>query len=623
VKGVAGGGTDKRERWSSFYSILFSYFILLSCGSFFGLLFFFVFFFSLTFVLHVCVFIKVSKQLEPYFKSDDWHGAMDLLKKYDIKRNTHTNTHTMLTHASFVCSFQAFNFFTLAHTYIHAPGAESISINDWYRLGRALEIAYSKELAASSSSSESEEEENVENDEDKSTLHWLSKMKKSKNEYDFRCFFLCPSDRWALFEKIDERCEEMLIGCTLKEYHAKFIQPNEQQQQPPPQVEAAVTSPVQEKSNFLSYSNNMNDKVGLLEETSDLLSGGVMDQWSMAGRAIGYRQAIKYLLSQPSSTSSSTSETGGGGRESKSLLVQSDLDAFHEFLNEFRTATRNYATDQIKWFRKDEEFMFLSVEFMSRNPLESINKNKKPRNVGSGKSNGRGVMQQQQRILGDNTQDGGGVVSNRPSEGAGSRPRDLGSNNNNNNNMSPANRKKREEEAEERKRKRDYEMFESKARERKHHLLQLVLEMFRKQREEYNNELHSQQQLAIREEVLSQGSKMKAYASNRWLIKDDIDLLSKRQQKKLVIGKMYEDRRQKRKLVSSSADAGGGGGGNGSGDEDNEDDESHLSKVTLKEIVGRAHHCMMKLKTAGIVREDDPNVLFRHLMPRKKEEEDV
>ena len=66
-----------------------------------------------------------------------------------------------------------------------------------------------------------------------------------------------------------------------------------------------------------------------------------MTHESMAGRAIGYRQAIEYLT--------------------RADFVEADAEAFSSFLLKFGTATRNYATQQLKWFRKDPSFLFVSV----------------------------------------------------------------------------------------------------------------------------------------------------------------------------------------------------------------------------------------------------------------------
>ena len=80
---------------------------------------------------------------------------------------------------------------------------------------------------------------------------------------------------------------------------------------------------------------------GLLQETGRLLCAGVLLPDTTPGRAIGYRQALDYLC-RPDPRAG-------------------DEDALDAFLHEFLTSTRRYAKEQMKWFRKDREFMFVPV----------------------------------------------------------------------------------------------------------------------------------------------------------------------------------------------------------------------------------------------------------------------
>ena len=59
-------------------------------------------------------------------------------------------------------------------------------------------------------------------------------------------------------------------------------------------------------------------------------------------RAIGYRQTLEYLR-----------------RQDPNPL---DDKSFSEFLDKFRTATRQYAKKQMQWFRRDGKFMFIPVD---------------------------------------------------------------------------------------------------------------------------------------------------------------------------------------------------------------------------------------------------------------------
>jgi tRNA dimethylallyltransferase len=102
---------------------------------------------------------------------------------------------------------------------------------DWYRLRRTLEIAYTV----------------VERGGDALLERLYSGEREGGLEsygYDVRCFFLCPNDRMKHTEVVDRRCEDMVVR-------------------------------------------------GLLKETTDLhLSDQLPD---MAARAIGYRQTLDYL----------------------------------------------------------------------------------------------------------------------------------------------------------------------------------------------------------------------------------------------------------------------------------------------------------------------------------------
>eukprot|EP00546_Thalassionema_frauenfeldii_P018076 CAMPEP_0178900782 /NCGR_PEP_ID=MMETSP0786-20121207/3659_1 /TAXON_ID=186022 /ORGANISM="Thalassionema frauenfeldii, Strain CCMP 1798" /LENGTH=319 /DNA_ID=CAMNT_0020571813 /DNA_START=754 /DNA_END=1713 /DNA_ORIENTATION=- len=103
--------------------------------------------------------------------------------------------------------------------------------NDWYRLRRTMEIAYTA----------------LDEDDPISIDSLFSGEREGGLEsldYDVRCFFLCPSDRMEHTSIIDERCEQMIIR-------------------------------------------------GLLQETTELEISN--DLPIMATKAIGYRQVLEYL----------------------------------------------------------------------------------------------------------------------------------------------------------------------------------------------------------------------------------------------------------------------------------------------------------------------------------------
>lgn len=118
-----------------------------------------------------------------------------------------------------------------------------------------------------------------------SRLSW--KGRRKPQNYDFHCWFLHrPKDK--LYERIDKRCEKML-------------------------------------------------KDGFLEEVKRLDEQGLRKN-SSAAQAIGYRQALDFLL-----TDQSPKE-------------------YENFVKLFKQATRNYAKRQFTWFRKEPMFRWLDVE---------------------------------------------------------------------------------------------------------------------------------------------------------------------------------------------------------------------------------------------------------------------
>ncbi|CAM9869254.1 unnamed protein product, partial [Sphacelaria rigidula] len=126
--------------------------------------------------------------------------------------------------------------------------------------------------------------------------------RETKADYDFRAFFIM-GDRERMFRRIDSRCEAML-------------------------------------------------ERGLLVETADLLVKGTLDPASPAGRAIGYRQAIDFLTQDVDVQTVGIAEGG---------LHVRDVDAesrFLEFYHGFAAKTRQYASDQMKWFRSSKGRLF-------------------------------------------------------------------------------------------------------------------------------------------------------------------------------------------------------------------------------------------------------------------------
>ncbi|XP_051126889.1 tRNA dimethylallyltransferase 9 [Andrographis paniculata] len=185
------------------------------------------------------------------------------------------------------------------------PGVHSLAANDWYRLRRRLEIL--KLTGASPSTfevpynsfKEKFESSAVDDSGINSSVAEESRAKDLK--YNFICFFL-STQRLDLYRSIDSRCEEMLLGD------------------------------------------------GLLSEAKWLLDLGLMPNSNSATRAIGYRQAMDYLLLS---------------REQEGWSSPKD---FYKFLFEFQKASRNFAKRQLTWFRNEPLYQWIDAS----NPLENV-----------------------------------------------------------------------------------------------------------------------------------------------------------------------------------------------------------------------------------------------------------
>lgn len=135
----------------------------------------------------------------------------------------------------------------------------------------------------------------------------------SDMDFDFRCVFLY-GDRVEVNRTIDERCERMIFG---------------------------------------------NENGSVLEEVGSLLcSGGLKVAPQAPSRAIGYRQTIAYLVER--ALVSIGIEGIDKGRK----------EAFRDYLNQFMSATRGYAKQQMAWYRKDRRFRW--VEAGTENTVEEI-----------------------------------------------------------------------------------------------------------------------------------------------------------------------------------------------------------------------------------------------------------
>lgn len=182
------------------------------------------------------------------------------------------------------------------------PKANMLAANDWYRLRRSLEIIKSSGSPPSAFHVPYDlfREKSVSNGKDgfediDSSSDVPEQIVPNNLDYDFICFFL-SSPRIDLYRSIDLRCEDMLSG-----------------------------------------------RDGLLSEASCLLDMGLLPNSNSATRAIGYRQAMEYLVK--------CRQQGGC----------SSTREFYAFLSEFQKASRNFAKRQMTWFRNERIYHWLDA----------------------------------------------------------------------------------------------------------------------------------------------------------------------------------------------------------------------------------------------------------------------
>ncbi|KAJ1441688.1 P-loop containing nucleoside triphosphate hydrolase, partial [Sesbania bispinosa] len=184
------------------------------------------------------------------------------------------------------------------------PKAQELAVNDWYRLRRSLEIIKSSGSPPSAfrvpyDSFREQDDCSVADGSESSDMNTyhdaMEETNSSELDYEFMCFFL-STDRLHLYKSIDYRCEDMLLG-----------------------------------------------RDGILSEAQWLLDMGLHPNSNSATRAIGYRQAMEYLLR--------CRQHGG----------QSSVGEFYKFLAEFQKASRNFAKRQLTWFRNEHIYHWLDA----------------------------------------------------------------------------------------------------------------------------------------------------------------------------------------------------------------------------------------------------------------------
>jgi tRNA dimethylallyltransferase len=168
------------------------------------------------------------------------------------------------------------------------PKARGLSVNNWNRLSRSLEIIRSSGSPPSAFALPY----NAFCEQHDTGLTEATfadgNCEARELDYDFFCIFLA-SPRIELYRSIDLRCEEMLA-----------------------------------------------DTGGLLSEASWLLDIGLQPRINSATSAIGYKQAMEYLLH--------CRQNGG----------ESTPQEFLDFLAKFQRTSRNFAKRQLTWFRNEK-----------------------------------------------------------------------------------------------------------------------------------------------------------------------------------------------------------------------------------------------------------------------------
>ena len=121
----------------------------------------------------------------------------------------------------------------------------------------------------------------------------------------------------------------------------------------------------------------------MLKETADLLVLGALDPASPAGRAIGYRQAIDFLLREAQLVEANTANAGigmssgviaaaGGDGGDSGEGVADPETRFVEFLLTFTAKTRQYSGEQMKWFRSSKGGDFSWEAWDLGGPIEEV-----------------------------------------------------------------------------------------------------------------------------------------------------------------------------------------------------------------------------------------------------------
>ncbi|KAL7471286.1 hypothetical protein ACHAXS_011604 [Conticribra weissflogii] len=180
---------------------------------------------------------------------------------------------------------------------------------DWYRLRRLLEVAYT--VAAKKKKSQSQNKKNIKQKQGCNSEEDEVSVKDILKEFTEKELYTGVRSGSLLESGYDVRCF--------------FLCPDDRM------------------SHFQTVDRRCEEMLlrGLLRETAQLYVTGRLPEESQVTRAIGYRQALDYLK--------------------RDNARSGDREAFTSFLDDFATATRQYAKKQMQWFRRDNEFAFIPV----------------------------------------------------------------------------------------------------------------------------------------------------------------------------------------------------------------------------------------------------------------------
>lgn len=244
--------------------------------------------------------------------------------------------------------------------------AASIVQNDWYRLKRALQIVESTQgigvskIPLRGGAPHAPELQNV---------------SRRDLDHDFRCFFLYD-DRVSLNRRIDARCERMIFpfqqnSTTGKVSSTAFVESGDQQKiydNVPDECARPET---------VSSEISFDSACSILTEVANLLMSRTLSSTeSSPARAIGYRQTIQYLVRRALKVKGCERQHMQAPLKNapcfKPQISREAIENFREYLEDFQQATRGYAKQQLSWFRREREFMWVRADESAAEKIASL-----------------------------------------------------------------------------------------------------------------------------------------------------------------------------------------------------------------------------------------------------------